>query len=336
MVADSVNAHTIVIGAGISGISAAIALQDAGIDVLVLDKGRSVGGRMATRRLGGGAADHGAQFFTARESDFQQFVDQWLADNLVFIWSHGWSDGSLAFAASDGHPRYAVRGGLNMLPRTLAKSLRRVKVGVEIATATRDENGWILQDQDGDIFTCDYLVLTPPVPQALTLLDDGATNLMTSERAALDRISYAPCLAGMFVIEGEATLPSPGAIQRKNSNIHWIADNRAKGISDAAIVITVQANERYSNQLWDAPDEHILGSLRTNLQLFLAPGTQIVEEQLKRWRYSAVQTTHPERYLMTNEQPYVVFAGDAFGGPRVEGAFLSGLAAARALLDVIR
>ncbi len=336
MIADSINAQVIVIGAGISGVIAAITMADAGIDVLVLDKGRSVGGRLATRRIRDGVADHGAQFFTVREPEFQQFVDQWIANDLVFVWSHGWSDGSLLKTAADGHPRYAVRGGLNTLPRTLAQQLKRVQVNVQIATATRDEAGWILQDQDGNIFTCDYLLMTPPVPQSLALLEQGATDLAVEERAALERITYAPCLAGMFVITGEVTLPSPGAIQRKNSNVHWIADNRAKGISDGATILTVQANERYSKQMWEAPDEHVLSALRTNLQLFLAPGARIVEEQLKRWRYSAVQITHPDRYLATKETPYAVFAGDAFGGPRVEGAFLSGLAAGRALVDMVR
>ena len=45
----------IVVGAGISGLLAAHELRNAGWHVTVLDKGRGVGGRMATRRLGGAA-----------------------------------------------------------------------------------------------------------------------------------------------------------------------------------------------------------------------------------------------------------------------------------------
>lgn len=335
MAEQTLSADIIVIGAGLSGVTAARHLQAQGKDVLVLDKGRSAGGRMATRRVGAGVADHGAQFFTVREPEFQTYVDQWLEEGLVFVWSYGWGDGSLVANPSDGHPRYAVRGGLSQLPKTLALDLNRLHVQVEIATATRDEQGWILQDQEGNLFTCNHLILTPPVPQTIQLLDNGATELAANERAILERISYAPCLAGMFLVDGQVNLPSPGAIQRKNSNVHWIADNRAKGISPDATVITVHANERYSRQMWDASDEHILSALRSNLQLFMDAGANIVEEQLKRWRYSAVLVTHSERYLVTNDAPHAIFAGDAFGGPRVEGAFLSGMAAARALLDML-
>ena len=44
--------RSIVIGAGIAGLLAARQLAEAGRDVTVLDKGRGVGGRLATRRIG--------------------------------------------------------------------------------------------------------------------------------------------------------------------------------------------------------------------------------------------------------------------------------------------
>ena len=88
---------------------------------MVLDKGRGVGGRLATRRIEAGCADHGAQFFTVRAARFQQYVNRWLEQTLVFRWSTGWSDGSLDTDISgDGHPRYAVRSGMNALPKYLA------------------------------------------------------------------------------------------------------------------------------------------------------------------------------------------------------------------------
>ena len=42
----------LVVGAGISGCVCAYQLSKAGHDVVVIEKGRGVGGRMATRRVG--------------------------------------------------------------------------------------------------------------------------------------------------------------------------------------------------------------------------------------------------------------------------------------------
>ncbi len=330
------NVDVLIIGAGLAGLMAAKQLQERGLNVTVLDKGVSVGGRLATRRIGPGLADHGAQFFTVREPEFQKWVDEWLKLGLVYEWSRGWTDGSAAqFAqqqpAEDIHPRYATHGGMNALAQHLAKGLHDVQVNVRIVTATGDDGGWILQDEDGNLFQGKALLLTAPVPQSLEILDAGASLLIASDNEALKRIQYAPCLAGMFWIEGKVTIPNPGAVQRKNSPVSWIADNQQKGISPEATLVTVHASEQYSAQMWSAPDERILNALETDLRIFITPDSQIREAQLKRWKYSNPTVLHTERYLVGENKPFVVFAGDAFGGPRVEGAVLSGLAAANAL-----
>ncbi len=98
-------ADVLVIGAGMAGLTAAAELQRAGRRVLVLDKGRGVGGRLASRRIEGAAFDHGAQFITARTARFAALVEDgrcrgcagdwvvtasearaWLLNRLVAIW----------------------------------------------------------------------------------------------------------------------------------------------------------------------------------------------------------------------------------------------------------
>lgn len=54
--------RVVVVGAGIAGLMAAQSLSNSGHDVVVVDKGRSPGGRLATRRINDATLDHGAQF----------------------------------------------------------------------------------------------------------------------------------------------------------------------------------------------------------------------------------------------------------------------------------
>ena len=105
-----------IVGAGLAGLMAGRTLAEAGHEVVLLDKGRSPGGRLATRRIGAATLDHGAQFFTVRSEAFAARVDRWEADGLVRVWCRG-------FEVEDGHPRYAVRGGMNALAKHLATGL---------------------------------------------------------------------------------------------------------------------------------------------------------------------------------------------------------------------
>jgi predicted NAD/FAD-dependent oxidoreductase len=322
----------LIVGAGLSGLVAAQRLAAQGWKPLILDKGRSVGGRLATRRISGGLADHGAQFFTVRSPVFEQMVNRWLEAGIAYQWSSGFSDGTKP--ANDGYPRYAVRGGMNALAKHLARELdgqADIRTSIKLTSIEQKGDGWQATDEQDVTYTASALLLTPPVPQSLALL--GSTPLTPADRAALERIAYAPCVAGMFVVNGDVSLPEPGALQRPDAPISWIADNQRKGISPDARVITVHAGPDYSRQLWDVPEHDALAALRDSLQPFLSSNALIIEAEFKRWRYALPTVLHPERCLVADGLPPLAFAGDAFGEARMEGAALSGLAAAQALSE---
>ncbi len=319
-----------IVGAGMSGLMAASVLVATGRSVTLIDKGRSVGGRLATRRLGAGRADHGAQFFTVRDPAFGAWVERWQAAGLVYTWAHGWSDGSLSVTPPDGHPRYAVQGGMNRLAKHLAAEVEAqgaaILTGVRIAAVTPQGEGWLLTCDDGRAFTAAAVVMTAPAPQTLALLDAGSTPLAANDRASLERIRYAPALCGLYVVEGAVQLPAPGAVQRPDADFAWIADNRRKGISPDATVITVHAGGEWSAAHYDAPDAELSAAFERALRPWLAADAWIAEEQIKRWRYAAPTVLHPERLLRVAAHAPLLIGGDAFGAPRVEGAALSGLA----------
>ena len=327
---ERIAADVLIVGAGMTGLMAAQTLTEQGIQVLVLEKASSVGGRLATRRIGGGRADQGAQFFTARTPEFNAWIQRWMDLGLVYEWSSGWSDGSLHRAPSNGHPRYAVQNGMTTLAKHLAAEFD-VRLDTEITHVAHAVDGWELADAAGNRYTGRALVLTPPVPQGLDLIGGVEDALSLDELATLTAITYAPSLTGLFWVEGSLYLPAPGAIQRPDMPIVWIADNQRKGISPEACVLTVQAGTDMSKSLWPMSDNEILISLEQVFAFFMGPDAMLRDAQLKRWRYAAPEHVVPERFLWATQGPPLIFAGDAFGGPRIEGAALSGLATGLAL-----
>lgn len=324
--------EVLIIGAGLSGIAAARMLRAAGVDVLLLDKGRSVGGRMATRRMGAGAADHGVQFITAHTPEFQQVVDDWEAEGFAFLWDIGWSTGSLEGNKNEGHPRYAVRGGMNRLMKHLAADIP-TETGIRVVAVHQTAQGWEAEVEGGAIYQSAALILTPPVPQSLTLLMAGHVPLAALDAETLGRIDYSSAIAGIFRIEGQVTIPAPGAVHRPANPLPWIADNQQKGVSPNETIITINSNGDYARRYWDAPEVEITETMKAVLAPYLAPDSRIVESQIQRWRYAFPVNIHHQRTLRTSGTRPLFFAGDAFQGPLVEGAWLSGIAAATALLS---
>lgn len=323
----------LIIGAGIAGLMAARRLRRARVSVRVVEKGEMVGGRLATRPMGEGWADLGAQFFTVRSPTFQAIVDEWLAHNVVFEWSRGWSDGSLlGEGMADGFPRYAGRAGMAGIANWLAQDVE-IALGVEMRALTAvSPTLWQATDSHNRTYHSRAVLLTPPVPQSLALLANGSTSLHADDKAALDQISYAPCLCGLFWVDGAVHLPEPGALQRPNHRFSWLADNQRKGLSPTTTLITVHASPAASRELWQTAVSDTLTLMQTALVQFLAEGATIRQAQLTKWPYALPETVHPAPFLLAQGTPALIFAGDAFNGPRVEGAALSGLAAAEQLL----
>ncbi len=326
----------IIVGAGIAGLMAAHRLQAAGVRVVVLDKGRGVGGRLATRWIevdgGKGFFDHGAQFFTVRDSRFQKFVDEWLAAGVVREWSRGFAQ-SDGIANKDGHPRYCGVKGMNSIARHLAQG-SEVSSNSKVLSINQYNHHWQLELESGASFGADALILTPPAEQSLALLAAGNFVLPEDARTALERIKYDPCFAVMAVLDASANLPEPGAVQLQNEPITWIADNHRKGISPDIFTVTIHAGPEFTREHWDVPHEIVAGKLLHAASEWIhAP---VKSWQVQRWRYSQPRELHPEACLLVENGAPLAFAGDGFGAPRVEGAALSGLTSADKILDLLR
>lgn len=321
----------IIVGAGMSGLLAAAKLQDAGWSVTVLEKSRGVGGRMATRRFGEGTFDHGAQFFTVRGERFQKLVEGWVEAGAAEKWARGFPDGS-GERGEDGHPRYRGASGMTSIPKHLANGFD-VKTGERVIDVHADVDGGWEAITENMATSADALILTAPAPQSLALLERGGYRLSEEIQQQLEKISYDPCVALMATVNAAGLLPEPGGVRIKGDQLDWIADNQTKGVSSTP-ALTIHGGPVWSREHFDAPDDEVIGALLELAGEYLGRdlASKVIETSIARWRYSWVTDTHPEPYLMASEDPPLLFCGDAFGQPKVEGACLSGLAAADRLL----
>jgi predicted NAD/FAD-dependent oxidoreductase len=312
-----------VVGAGLAGLVAARSLA-ADHDVVVFDKGRSVGGRLATRRIGAATLDHGAQFFTVRGDRLRQQADDWLDRGLAHVWCHGFA------GREDGYPRYVGSTGMNSLAKDLAARLD-CRTDHFVFTLRRTEDAWEIVIDDATSHLVDALVVTCPIQQSWALLAQAELDLPEE----LFRRQYHRTIGLLAVLDRPSAVPHPGGVQFDPADaaepFGFIGDNQAKGISTVPAV-TFHATQPWSVDHWD--DD--LATLRSDLIDRAAPwvgAADLVEAQVKKWRFAGPVEPWPDPCWVEAEHR-VVLAGDLFAGPKFEGAFESGLAAADAIRDL--
>jgi len=313
----------LVVGAGMAGLIAAREVIRTGRSVTVLDKGRGVGGRLASRRIDGAAFDHGAQGFTTGDPCHAAVGLLERLEGAVAEWNP-------TPTARSGHVQWRGVPSMSGVAKHLALG---VPVQLEATlTAVRPEaDHWVATTLDGRSVTAKAVILTPPVPQSLALLEAGHFPLAPALRQRLNAIEYDRCLAVMAVLEGPSRIPPPGGTLLDTGPIASITDNLLKGISREPAV-TLQATPEFSLEHWDRDRMETGRLLLAAAAEWLGAGVR--SYQVHGWRYSRPRVMDPEPCIVASSVPPLVLAGDAFGQGGVEGAALSGFEAAKTILTL--
>ncbi len=318
MTTDRTHYSAIVIGAGIAGIMAARRLHDAGVRTIVLDKGRNFGGRMATWQINHSRLDHGAQSIVLDQPKAADIFKPLVDSDTLKPWYGDFA--ATHYLATDG----------------MSAAVKQLAVGLEVHLATRvthldlAAHQWTIHCDDNRHFNADMLILTPPAPQTLTLLQDSDIPVNEDTIARLRTVSYDKCLTLMALFDNPLKLTQSGWLRTDNQAVSWITDNAVKGLSSTPAIV-IQAAPAFSEQHFDQPDQLITDMMLSSLAPLTSGDPTIVK--LHRWRYSQAVVKDPAPYLMTTTPAPLAIAGDCFAGRQITGAALSGLRAAESLLQ---
>ena len=304
-----------VIGAGLSGLACAAALQEAGHRVVLFEKSRSVGGRMSTRRvdtvLGEAAFDHGAQYFTADDQGFRVLVDRWRAAGLAAPWPPAGAD------ALVGVP------DMNAPARQLAEALdvRRLQ---RIEAIDRGPSRWRLDSEVGPSDDHDAVVVALPAEQAAVLLGQVAPSFA----ARADATPSEPCWTVMASFTER--LPIAADVVRTAGALAWAVRNSAKpGRSGPEAWVLQGAPDWSRAHLEDAPEAVTVALLAL---LAAVPGTDLPEPasaSAHRWRYA--RSGNAGTGCLWDPAHRLGMCGDWLLGAGVEDAWRSGTERAAAI-----
>ncbi len=305
-----------IIGAGMAGLSCARQLARSGHKPVIFDKGRGIGGRLATRRTPDGLKfDHGAQYLTARGNEFRSLISKTCNAGAADLWDDG-----------SGQERFVGVPGMNAIAKHLGDGLD-IRTRAEVNGVCADGNGWSVSvGIQTHLFR--HLVITVPAPQACRLL--GPDHPFVAE---LGMVRIVPCLTLMAAFAPDQ--PKPFCVRCDAEDpIAWIAQNSTKPGRPEPTCWVAQAGSDWSNAHLERDLDEIVDLMLPMLCDRLgADQSAVLHAVAHRWRYA--KTTVPlGQSFLRDDDGTLYLGGDWCLGARVEAAWSSGAAIAEDPLKV--
>lgn len=349
--------HVAVVGAGMAGVAAARTLLQAGHRVTLIEKSRGFGGRMSTRRTEFGGFDHGAQYFTVRDSRFaralltaQAVVRPWSVSTVRVLDEFGHV---LASAPPPTEPHFVATPGMSALVHHWAQPIAhpeqfgdlpaRAVTALRVTHIERDAlhpEQWQLRAQDSEdgqqvLGGFDRVVLAIPHQQAYDLL--LASGLNPAWRQKLASVNVAPCWTLMVAYPnamqpGLGTLgPQWNAARSTHHRISWLARENSKPGRERIERWTIQASPAWSAKHLEDDDERVKAKLLKGFAEITGIRATPSHAVVHRWRFAQTQEPLGASHLYDAKQG-LGLCGDWCLGHRVEDAFVSGLELALAMV----
>ncbi len=342
-----------IIGAGISGLSCAKVLEQAGYHVEVFDKGRNLSGRMATRRNDLSEFDHGAQYFTAKSPAFIKEVDRWIGADVAKIWSpkiavlnnlkekktptkinqfNNWitkgkeklKSLKISFFSaknSSGSVKRFVGVPKMTTPATFISrglSIRKKTTINSVFIRPQSYPRWSLESKESGLIEGNFniVIAAIPAPQAADLFKEISPKLTEISQ----NVKMSGSWAVMVNFEEKTNLKFDAAFIN-GGPLKWIARNNSKPERGATEAWVLHATPEWSESHLDISKEEAIELL---VNEFVALGGSLpTQSQAHLWRYAEASQPLDVNFAWDAKNNLGI-CSDWVNGGRVEGAWLSG------------
>ena len=283
-----------IVGAGLSGLTIANVIGHHA-EVTIFEKARGVGGRMSTRYADEFYFDNGAQFFTARNKHFKQFLAPYFSSGLVQEWQGKVVTFEKGKKMTDRiwfEPHYVATPGMNNLCKKLAENIK-INLNCDVAPlGAKNKEGWELFDKNGSgLGYYDWVISTAPPVQTMHIF-----KKFLPDDSILNQSKFLACYSLMFGFHkkwGHSWI----AANILNSPLECIAVNSTKPERNHNLTTLVaHSSNSWAEAHVDDDLEKTEYFLRDELQQILKFDISNPEYfSLHRWRYSLLDKLNDDK-----------------------------------------
>lgn len=323
-----------IVGSGLAGLTAALLLREKNLAVTVIEKSRGPGGRMAAKRVPGGSADIGAQYFTARNPAFVCFLTHYAGEASFGVWP-----GRFGYQKSDGEwelfpdeKRYVGIPRMTAITRGLSSTVE-VRTETRIERLVRSGQEWTLRDTDGESHgPFDAVIVTAPPAQAQELFGNSQLQALAAELDEPVR-HVQPCWATAAHFPEPVEHPYEGT-RCQDDVLSWVANNSSKPEREGQGQWWVlHANPEWSRCHRDSSREQVVEEMVAAFQRVTGCARQPDKVVSHRWLYAKSSSDDNPGFRWFDDHR-IGLAGDWLSGGRVEGAFESAQGLAEKILSL--
>lgn len=332
-----------VVGAGLAGLTAALPLQAAGYSVLLLEKSRGLGGRLASYRLNGSRCDRGVRYLTEEGRLLSGLVRSLRQRGVLEPWiEQGHIYTAEGLVSDSPRTHYVAPQGMSQIAKELGQGLtvwysRRVQEIIPQADGWRLGLEAVVEGSEDPLeVMAEAVILAIPAPQALPLVQ--TLPGMTPERLTpLTAVTYDPCLTllAQYPQDGvPAEIPWRSLEFPDDPDLSWLGFDSSKGTpseprGDRPLLVINSSPEFARSHLEDREFTPVIEQLLNQAATRVGDWLKTPETtHLHRWRYAIPRQVWSQDSLVLQTPFPLVCCGDWCGSRQVETALRSGLAAA--------
>ena len=310
-----------VIGAGISGLALANKLNKY-FEVVVFEKSRGYGGRVATRRAGEFIFDHGAQFFKVKTDEFREYIKPMIDKGIVDIWKARFveiDNGKITNNRiwGDDPSNYVGTPSMNSIGKYMADGLD-VRLSEKVANVAQGTK-WELYDEAGaNIGEFDWVVSAIPPKQVIEMIPD-VINLYSK----ISSYEMLACYSLMLGYEEKMDIGFDAALI-KGVDISWLSVNSSKLPGANNTTFLIHSTNKWASQNIDRDRDWVKGYLCNELSNLVPIKTESANYiGLQGWRYANIKKQNNIEFFLDKDNKFGL-CGDWFVQGRIEAAYLSG------------
>lgn len=328
-----------IIGAGIAGLTAGRILSQAGHEVVVFEKSRGFGGRMATRYYGEEhqiKMDHGITAFTASDPGFQSFVDELIGKGLVKEWANtiSYHNGEAYYPEHpmrEYQPYYVAPKGMNSIGKYMSRWMdfyQGEKVGgvTYFGNTPQKKRSWMINLSTINVVEVDAVIVATPAIQTYGIIqtaqDETDIRRIIKE---IDSVRYTPCWTMMAGFDPDQK-PDWKGIQLNNSDLGWISNESSKRENGGENTLVFQSSSEFAKRTQDQKHDQVMSAMIKAAAPIAGSWVQSPKwKDLHYWKFSRPEKTISKPFLeYRDDTAPLAVVGDYFEGGGFESAWLSG------------